>query len=62
MTELQRCSYCVLYFEGIDTDVCPKCHGHFLEVVASYPESRENEYHESYETKEDPEEGRLFFI
>ncbi len=36
-TELVRCHYCLLSWEGLETDDCPRCHEHFLEVLATYP-------------------------
>jgi len=46
---LVRCHYCLLSWEGFETDTCPKCHEHFIEIVARYPSLREeNEETEEY--------------
>lgn len=42
-TELVKCHYCLLTWEGFKTDTCPKCKEHFIEVVASYPSFVEEE-------------------
>lgn len=42
-TELVRCHYCLLSWEGFQTDTCPKCHEHFIEVLARYPSLEERD-------------------
>ncbi len=41
--KLIHCEYCRLSFEGMQEDICPRCHHHFLKVVASYPKLEEED-------------------
>lgn len=41
--QLIRCEYCHLMFEGLAEDTCPKCHNHFLTIVAKYPSFTEED-------------------
>ena len=36
-TELFKCDYCLLTWEGLEFDDCPRCHTHFFHLVARYP-------------------------
>ena len=40
-TELFKCDYCMLTWEGIESKECPKCHQHFFHLVARYPTLKE---------------------
>lgn len=42
-TELYKCDFCNLLWEGLVTDDCPKCKHHFFHIVARYPSFSEEE-------------------
>ena len=54
MTKLVRCHYCLLSWEGFESDDCPKCHQHFIDVLATYPALEEKD-----EEKETVVEGSV---
>lgn len=55
-TELYRCDFCHILWEGLSTDDCPKCKNHFYHLVARYPsfveEGNESEDRENSKNKE----------
>jgi hypothetical protein len=47
-----KCDYCLIIYEGQDSDDCPKCLSHFHSLVARYPSFNDEEIYD--ENKEDP--------